>query len=104
MFPCRSMELTFLLFPVGHVSVFRDVVDQSVCKALPPALDILSHNSGSQNSIELHWKVRNLPASQSYLPSVWEKASELVGPPVPLGGFLGEPQWHRCKCVVNSLN
>lgn len=37
------MELTFLLLPVGHVGVFRDVVDQSVGKDLLPVLDILSH-------------------------------------------------------------
>lgn len=37
------MELTFLLLSVGYMSVFWDIVDQSVGKDLPPALDILSH-------------------------------------------------------------
>lgn len=60
---CFFMEaklavLIFVSLPVNGVDifalaywscVFRVVIDQSVCKALPPALDILSHNSGSQN-------------------------------------------------------
>lgn len=43
------MELTFLLLPVGHVGVFRDVVDQSIGKDLLPVLDILFPCSGPQS-------------------------------------------------------